>query len=25
LYGVKPDGQRSDETISSSPFQVEFY
>jgi len=25
LYGVKPDGQRSDETIFTSPFQVEFY
>jgi hypothetical protein len=25
LYGVKPDGQRSDERISTAPFQVEFY
>lgn len=25
LYGVKPDGQRSDERISTAPFQVDFY
>jgi Putative zinc-finger len=25
LYGVKSDGQRSDETVSTAPFQVEFY
>jgi len=25
LYGVKPDGHRSDERISTAPFQVEFY